>query len=134
MAVLFALAELGIAASVVFFACKSFRQSKVGGGWWLMLGTTAIAAGTVGAWIGFNFSYRPSSQLVVYSFPVPGAFHALETYDDGTQQWVVFVTPAPLLIALANACLLTSIPIAMVWQAYHFSSRFQRPSKLRELG
>jgi hypothetical protein len=130
MAPVFALAEIGIAACVVFFACKSFRERGVAGGWWLILGSTALVAGVVGAWFGFNFSYQPSSRVVVYSFPVPGAFHVLETYDDGTQQWVDFVTPAPLLVAVANACLLLSIPVAWVWLAHSVASRFHHPPKL----
>lgn len=127
MAPLFALAELGIAACVVFFTCKSFSARKVTRKWWIVLGSTAIVAGLAGAWFGFFFSYQLSSRVVVYGFPVPEAFHALETYDDGTQQWVDFITPAPFPVAVANACLLLSIPVALVWLAHFFVSRFRRP-------
>lgn len=123
MAIPAALVEAVIAVFAVVAVCLSFQAKRVPPAWWILLGLSGVFGGTAGFWIALNFSYEPSPGFVVYSFPVPGGFLVLETYDDRTQQWVDFITPLPFLVAMANASLLLSIPVGFVWLAHCLVSR-----------
>jgi len=124
MATFFAIAEMVVAAAVAFGAFNSLRNRRVAAIWWIAFGATAIFGTIVGAWFGFLFDYHLSPRVVVYSFPVPGAFHVLEVYDDGTKQWVNFVTPAPMLTAVANSIFFPCMLVTLVWLTNTFWTRF----------
>lgn len=61
-----------------------------------------LTGACVGFYFGFFFDYLAAPTVRVYSFPVPAGFHVLESYADGTQQWIDFITPMPLLFAGSN--------------------------------
>jgi hypothetical protein len=115
MAPFFAIAEMIVAAAVAFGAFNSLRKRRVVAIWWIAFGLTAVVGMLVGAWFGFHFEYHLSPRVVVYSFPVPGAFHVLESNDDGIKQWVDFVTPAPMLSAVANSIFFPCMLVTLVW-------------------
>jgi hypothetical protein len=123
MAPILALAELCTAAGVMYYAFKRFKDQSIG--WWIALGLTSIAGGGIGIWLG-GFSYHLDPRVLVHGFPVPGAFHVLEYYEDGTQQWVDFVCPAPTLIAAANAIFIFSAAIAAMTIANVLALRWRR--------
>jgi hypothetical protein len=96
---------------------RRFRSGNAAWGWWatvLMLWAVGTA---VGVWGGFFFEYQPSSKLRILGAPVPVVAFQLEgTPDD--QHWVDFVTPAPLLFAVANVVLvplLLGCPVGLVF-------------------
>ena len=102
MATFFALSEIAIALMIVYAACNSLRNRGDPAFGWLALGVSMIVGVVLGVWFAFFFDYQSAPGCRVYSFPVPGGFHILEANGDGVQQWVDFVTPAPLLVAVAN--------------------------------
>lgn len=68
-------------------------------------------------WSGFFFEYQPSPKLRVFGAPVPGAFLHLEGRP-GEEQWVDFITPAPMLFAGSNIvilALLAGLPVGLVF-------------------
>jgi len=84
---------------------RRFRSRAAGWGWWaavLMLWTAGIV---IGIWGGFFFEYQSSPTLRVIGAPVPVGFFHLEG-PPGNQQWIDFITPAPLLFASANVVLM----------------------------
>ena len=122
-----AIVELVGAGAVAWFVIRSFWHQGVGKVWWIALIFAAVIGGGIGKWLGCDFSYQPTSGLVVYSFPVPGGFYVLETYANGKQAWVDFITPAPNLVAIADACFWLGVSLGLVWLAHRTVGR--RPSE-----
>jgi hypothetical protein len=84
--------------------------------WTALILAWAIGAG-LGVKGGFFFEYRPSPALRVAGAPIPGAFFHREG-PPGQEQWVDFITPAPLLFAGSNiviVALLAACPIGLVF-------------------
>jgi hypothetical protein len=97
---------------------RSLRRRQAGAGWWVALAIAWLAGAAVGLWGGFFFEYQPSPRLRVFGAPVPAAFFHWEG-PPGEEQWVDFITPAPLLFAGSNVpimALLCGCPVgAMFW-------------------
>lgn len=129
MAPAFAFAELVLAITLVLAAANSLRKNQRPFGWWIVFCAACLVGFGVGIWFGFSFSYQPSPHLIVYSFPVPGAFHVLETSADGSARCIDFITPAPLLSAIGNAFFFLGLAAAPVWVASVFGKRGGRPSQ-----
>jgi hypothetical protein len=95
--VLIAFADAGIV--------RLFRRRRAGPGWWCALAVAWLVGAGLGAWGGFFFEYRPTPVLRIFGAPVPGAFLSWEG-PQGEEQWVDFITPAPLLFAGSNIVIL----------------------------
>ena len=65
----------------------------------------------VGGYFGFYFDYMVASKVRVISFPVPSMFYVLESHEDGTQRWVDFVTPMPLVFAGSNVIIFACVSV-----------------------
>jgi hypothetical protein len=90
---------------------------RAGRGWWCALAVAWLAGAGLGMWGGFFFEYRPTPDLRVFGAPVPGAFLHWEG-PRGEEQWVDFITPAPLLFAGSNIAILAlvaGLPVALVF-------------------
>jgi hypothetical protein len=100
---------------------RMFRRRQAGVGWWVTLSVAWLAGAAAGVWGGFFFEYRPSPRLRVLGAPVPAAFFHWEG-PPGEEQWVGFITPAPLLSAASNVALLALLagcPVGVVcWLAW----------------
>lgn len=75
-----------------------------------------VGAG-IGIYLTFFFSYQVHPDAEVHSFLFPLAFLVLERYDDGTERWVDFVTPMPMLVASSNIATVASTMTLPVWLA-----------------
>ena len=107
--VLLAFADAGIV--------RLLRRRRGGRGWWCALAVAWLAGAGLGVWSGFFFEYRPNPELRVFGAPVPGAFLHWEG-PPGEEQWVDFITPAPLLFAGSNiaiVALLAGLPVGLVF-------------------
>lgn len=111
----FAFAELAFAITLVLATANSLRKHHRGFAWWTALVATCVIGLGVGAWSGFAFSYQPTPHLIVDGFPVPSAFHVLETYTNGSSRWTNLITPAPFLSAIGNAFLFLGLTVVPVW-------------------
>ena len=96
---------------------RLFRRRRAGPYWWsLLIVAWAIGMG-LGVKGGFFLEYRPLPQLRVFGAPIPAAFFHLEG-PHGDEQWVDFITPAPLLFAGSNIVivgLLGACPVGLVF-------------------
>ena len=128
MAPAFACAELVLAIALVLAAANFLSKRQLRCTWWIVFCAACVVGLGFGVWFGFEFSYQPSPRLIVYSFPVPGAFHVLETNADGSSRWTDFITPAPLLSAIGNAFLFLALSVAPVWLASVLCGRAGRAS------
>ena len=75
-----------------------------------------VGAG-IGARGGFFFEDRPTPVLRVFGAPVPAALPHWEG-PPGEEQWVDFITPAPLLFAASNIAilaLLAGLPVGLMF-------------------
>src|SRR5690349_8162976 len=79
-------------------AVRSFLARRAGAPWWVAMAAAWAAGGALGVWSGFFFEYRPVPKLRVAGAPIPAAFFHWEG-PPGQEQWVDFITPAPLLFA-----------------------------------
>ena len=116
------LIPLGIAALgwAAFAAHRSLQRRGASHGWFVaFFGLMAVGA-CVGIYFGFFFDYLAAPTVRVYSFPVPAAFHVLESYDDGTQRWVDFITPSPILFAGSNVVIFACTMVLPLWLASVF--------------
>jgi hypothetical protein len=84
---------------------RSLRRLQAATGWWVCLSIAWLVGASVGVWSGFYFEYQPSPRLRVIGAPVPAAFFHWEG-PDGEEQWIDFITPAPLLFATSNVPIL----------------------------
>lgn len=134
MAPLFSLAEMAIAWFVGMGVLHHFRATPPTAGWWWVLGVVAIASSIAGSWLGFAFSYHVAPEVIVHGWPVPIVIQALETSHDGSQQWVDFITPAPIWAAVGNTALLFCLPVGMVslvhWCVSRKGQHARRPTTL----
>jgi hypothetical protein len=107
--VLLAFADAGIV--------RLFRRRQAGRGWWCALAVAWLIGAGLGVRGGFFYEYRPSPVLRVIGAPVPGAFLYWEG-PPGEEQWVDFITPAPVLFAGSNIAilaLLAGLPVGLVF-------------------
>ena len=111
---------------------RMLRQRQVGAGWWAALSAAWLAGAALGVWSGFFFEYRPSVRLRVLGAPVPAAFLHWEG-PPGEEQWVDFITPAPLLFAASNVVILAFLagcPVGLVYWLAGLRGRPQRGEHL----
>ena len=101
---------------------RRFRSQVAGWGWWTSLLLLWTAGATIGVWGGFFFEYLACPTLRVCGAPVPVGFFHLEG-PPGQQQWIDFITPAPLLFALSNVVLMTLLLACPVWLAFVYRHR-----------
>jgi hypothetical protein len=107
---------------------RLFRLRQAGPGWWTALAVAWLFGAALGTWGGFFFEYWASPRLRVVGAPVPAAVWHLEGRP-GDEQWVDFVTPAPLLFAGSNVpilALLAGWPIGLVfwpWRCVRMRAR-----------
>jgi hypothetical protein len=81
-----------------------------------------VAGAALGVWGGFCFEYQASPRLRVFGAPVPAAFFHREG-PPGEEQWVSFITPAPLLFAASNVAILALLAACPVGLAYWLGQR-----------
>jgi hypothetical protein len=96
---------------------RLLRRRCAGLRWWVALSVAWLAGAGLGVWGGFFFEYRPLPELRVIGAPVPVAFFRKEG-PPGQEQWVDFITPAPLLFAASNIpilALLIACPIGLIF-------------------
>ncbi len=99
-------------ATVRMFICRHARAS-----WWVGLSVAWAVGAGIGVWSGFFFEYQFSRTLRVFGFPVPAAFFHLEG-PPGQEQWIDFITPAPILFAGSNIFivgLLVACPVGLAF-------------------
>lgn len=107
-----ALAFLGWLAVAVHHSLSARNVSRR----WMSAFYCALLVGAVaGLYFGFFFDYYVSSRMRIYAFPIPAAFLVLERYDDGTERWTDFITPAPILFAGANIFVFACLSVVPVW-------------------
>jgi hypothetical protein len=96
---------------------RRLRSRTAAWGWWAAVLTLWTVGAIIGVWGGFFFEYQASPTLRVCGAPVPAAFFHLEG-PTGEEQWIDFITPAPLLFAGANVVLmplLLACPVGLVF-------------------
>lgn len=108
----FAIAAFGWAA---FVAYGSLQRRSAPRGWFAAFFALMAVGDCIGVYFGFFFFYLAAPTVRVYSFPIPAAFHVLESYDDGTQQWVDFITPVPILFAGSNVIIFACAMVLPLW-------------------
>lgn len=104
----------------------SLQRWKAGPGWWVALWMAWLIGAAVGVWSGFYFEYQPSPHLRVFGAPVPAVFFQLEEGPAGEEQWIDFITPAPLLYAGSNVPILTMLTAGPVGILFWVRSRNER--------
>jgi hypothetical protein len=119
MAPILAMAEAAIAAAILWFATKYLFVHGAGIVAWIAVVLAAVFGLVVGWWLGFEFSYNLSSEIIVTGAPVAGNFLVLEKYPDGTEQWMNFTVPEPLFVAIANAAFVLTIPVGIVLLSHY---------------
>src|SRR4051794_14848749 len=98
-------------------AVRSLLARRAGAPWWGVMAAAWVAGAVLGVWSGFYFEYRPEPKLRIFGAPIPAAFFHLEG-PPGQEQWVDFITPAPLLFAGSNVvilALLAACPVGLVF-------------------
>jgi hypothetical protein len=101
---------------------RLLQRRHAGSGWWTALAGAWLVGAGLGIWSGFFVEYQPSPRLRVVGAPVPAAFFHLEGLP-GKEQWVDFVTPAPLLFAGSNVILLALVAGCPVGLAFWLVGR-----------
>ena len=92
---------------------RSFLAWRAGPPWWGALAVAWVVGTAVGVWSGFYFEYRPSPELRVFGAPIPtGCLHW--EGPPGQEQWVDFITPAPLVFAGSNVVILALLAACTV--------------------
>jgi len=110
--ILIALFLLGWLAVAVYRSLYARSVSRR----WIAAFYGALFVGAVaGTYFGFFFSYHTSPRMLIHAFPIPAAVIVLEHYDDGTERWTDFITPAPILFASANIFVFACISVVPVW-------------------
>jgi hypothetical protein len=107
------------------FIVRMLRQRGAGTRWWAALSSAWLAGAALGVWSGF-FEYQPSPRLRVVGAPVPAAFFHWEG-PPGEEQWVGFITQAPVLFAVSNVAILALLAGGPVGLAFWVVSRLKPP-------
>jgi len=98
-------------------AVRALRAHAAPAGWWAALMVLWLAGAAAGVWGGFFAEYQASPTLRVSGAPLPvGAAH--REGSPGQEQWVGFVTPAPLLFAAANVPLVGLLAGSIIGPAF----------------
>ena len=116
---------LGLLGWLAYLSYRSLVRRDATKLWFAAFFVLLTMGVALGVYFGFYFNYLASPTLRVYAFPVPAAVLVLETYDDGTQSWVEFITPAPILFAGSNIPLFACASVLPVW-CLHTLLRFTR--------
>ncbi|WP_406699783.1 hypothetical protein V5E97_13100 [Singulisphaera sp. Ch08] len=112
-----------IFAAIAPLACinvvivRLFQRWQAKTRWWTVLTAAWVAGAALGVVGGFFFEYRASPQLRVVGAPIPAVFLHWEGAP-GEEEWVDFVTPAPLLFAGSNIAILglmAACPVGLVF-------------------
>jgi hypothetical protein len=111
-------------------AVVSFRRRRASGRWWTAMWFAWILGGAIGVYGGFFFEYQPTETLRVFGAPVPAVFLHLEGPPDN-QQWVDYITPAPLLFAGSNIIILAMAAGCLVATGFVLCSRARRDCVVR---
>lgn len=115
-------ASVALLVSINAAIVRLFRRRRAGPGWWIGL-TVAWAVGAgLGFVGGFFFEYRPLPEFRVAGAPIPAAFFHWEG-PPGHEQWVDFITPAPLLFAGSNVVILGLLAACPVGLAFRLGRR-----------
>ena len=113
-----------IPLTILILACldaaiiQMFRYRRAKVTWWIALSCAWSIGAAIGFWSGFFFEYQPSPHLRVCGFPVPGAFFHWEG-PPGEEDWVDYITPAPLTFAGSNiliVSLATALPVGLLFR------------------
>ena len=120
MAILIISLAIGTLGWAAFAAYMSLQKRGATRSWFVAFFSLLIAGAGIGVYFGFFFSYLAAPTVRIYSFPVPAAFHVLESYGNGTQQWVDFVTPSPILFAGSNVLIFAFAMVLPLWLASVF--------------
>lgn len=96
---------------------RMFQRRHAAAWWWVALASAWLVGAALGVWSGFFFEYQATPRLRVFGAPVPaGCFHW--EGPPGKEQWVDFITPAPVLFAASNIvilALLVGCPVGVVF-------------------
>jgi hypothetical protein len=122
MAPIFSFVLLCVVGWLDFLSIRSLARRKAARAWFVVLGLCLALGMLLGFWPGFYFEYHLTEEVRVAGFPVPGAFFVLESYEDGSQQWVDFIVPATWFVALSNAILLPLYMPILIWLVYTLQS------------
>ena len=101
MGCLFILLIVGLLLWANIATVQMFTRRQAKAIWWIGLAVAWAVGAGLGVWSGFFFEYQASATLRVFGFPVPAAFFHYEG-PPGQEQWIDFITPAPLLFAGSN--------------------------------
>src|SRR5438105_5969094 len=85
--------------------------------WWISLALAWAIGAAIGVWSGFFFEYQACPTLRVFGFPVPAGFFHWEG-PPGQEQWIDYITPAPMLFAGSNifiAGTLAACPVGLAF-------------------
>jgi hypothetical protein len=88
---------VALAAWADFIAIRSLATRRAGPLWWVATAVLVSAGIAAGIWCN-RIEYQVSDRLCVFGFPVPVACLVRE---DG--EWVDYVSPAGVTVALLNA-------------------------------
>ena len=107
---------LALLATANLMIVRLLQRRHAGPAWWIPLSVAWMAGAALGLWGGFFFEYQAAPELRVFGAPVPASVSHLEG-PPGEQQWVHFITPAPLVFAGSNVvilALLAAFPVGLV--------------------
>lgn len=121
---------IGLLGWANLVAVRLLRSCVAGPGWWASLVLLWIGGAAVGYWGGFFFEYQPSPRLRVLGAPIPAAFLHLEG-PPGDEQWIDFITPAPLLFAGSNVIIVALLLACPLLPAFWLRHRAQRSDATR---
>jgi hypothetical protein len=109
---------------------RMFQRRRTGPRWWAALSAAWLFGAALGVWGGFFLEYELSTELRVHGAPVPAAFFHQEG-PPGQEQWIDFISSAPLVCAGSNVvilALLAACPVGWVF----WLRRWQAPSGAEE--
>jgi hypothetical protein len=85
---------------------RSLYDNRRGPRWWVIFIALFSAGIGLGVWCGFYAEYQLSERIKVFGFPLMvGAF----VTENG--EWVDYVSPVPLLVALLDVLIMTLVSI-----------------------
>jgi hypothetical protein len=116
---------VGLLALTNMATVRLLRRRLAGPGWWAALSVAWLAGALLGVWGGFFFEYQLSPRLRVFGAPAPAGFFHLEG-PPGEEQWIDFITPAPMLFAASNVpilALLAACPVGLLFWVWGWRPR-----------
>jgi hypothetical protein len=117
MGCLFLLPIVGLLVWANITIVQMFTRRQTKARWWIGLAVAWAVGAGIGVWSGFFFEYQILPTLRVAGFPVPAAFFHYEG-PPGQEQWIDFITPAPILFAGSNILIVGMLAACPVGLAF----------------